>query len=190
MTTTDSDKSKLRRLEPGTLRQRLDLLPPHDGLIELWQDPAGLLAALVARELLPSAARYLAFALPEREAVWWACRCAAHTASQPSAAERKAIAAAEAWVRRPDEASQRDAAWAAAEAGYGVAGAWPALAAYWSRPVLPLDTRGGRGVETAIERASVRERPERQSGRLFRFILSGRDIAAGGAGRLPPEVGS
>jgi hypothetical protein len=183
-----SDTGKFRPLEPNTLRPRLRLPQAHEALLEDWERPALLLGHLIELELLAEAARYLAYVLPEREAVWWASMCVVHTAREPSAEERQALAAAETWVRRPGEDTSREAAWAAAAAGYAVPGAWPALAAYWGRRIRPGDTRVGRGVETAIDRAARRDRPERQTERLRRFIASGCDISSGGAGRLPPET--
>ncbi|HVJ51861.1 MAG TPA: hypothetical protein VM689_05330 [Aliidongia sp.] len=188
MTIAAPDTGKLRPLEPNSLRPRLRLPQAHEAVLDDWERPALLLGRLIELELFAEAARYLAYALPEREAVWWACMCVAHTALEPSVPERHALDAAEAWVRRPDEEMRREAAWAAAAAGYGVPGAWPALAAYWSRRSKPLDMRGGRGVETAIDRAARRDRPERRAERLRRFIASGCDISSGGAGRLPPEA--
>lgn len=174
---------KLRRLEPGQLTERLRILE-GDG------PPAALLERLVADEQLTAAVRFLAYALPEREAVWWACACVAHTGgAEVTADERRALDAAEAWVRHPGERMAQEAAWAAADAGPGKPGAWPALAAFWSAASASLDGQAGAGVETAVVRAADRggdaaRRPER----LRRFIESGRDIAAGGAGRLPPEA--
>lgn len=182
-------QDKLRRTEPHLLSERLRLPAAHESLVGDGEAPTALLARLVEIGLLVEATRLLAYALPEREAVWWACVCVAHTAgAELSAEERRALEAAEAWVRRPDERTAREAAWAAAEAGLGKPGAWPALAAYWSRPSVPLDAQGGRGVETAIARAAARGGSARQPERLRRFIDSGRDIAAGGVGRLPPEA--
>lgn len=185
-----TDGGKLRPLDPVFLRPRLLLPPAHAALLDEPDGPGRLLDRLVERGLLIEATRLLAYALPPREAVWWGAMCVGHAA--PAAlgdAERAALAAAEAWVRQPDDRTRRDAAWAAAAAGYQLPGAWPALAAYWSRPARALDMRAGRGVETAIARAIARNREARDAAHLARFIASGRDIAAGGAGRLAPAAG-
>jgi hypothetical protein len=180
-------EGKLRRLDPKTLRARVRLPSEHEALLVCEGDTRVVLDRLIKAGLLAEAARLLTYALPPREAVWWACICVTHTAPDLPQLERAALAAAEAWVRRQDEAARREAAWAAAAAGYGAPGAWPALAAYWSRPSLADDTRGARGVETAITRAAQRDDAGRAPARLHRFFVSAHDIAHGGTGQLPRE---
>ncbi|GGF34582.1 hypothetical protein GCM10011611_46020 [Aliidongia dinghuensis] len=190
MTDTRPTRSKLRALEPALLRPRLKLPPDHAALYDEADGPGALLDRLVERRLLVEAARLLAYALPPREAVWWSCMCVDHAApADLPVPERQALDAAEAWVRRPDAENRRQAAWAAAAAGYQAPGAWAALAAYWSRPERPDDLRGGRGVETAVDRTIARHTPAERAPLLASFIASGRDIARGGAGRLAPTAG-
>jgi hypothetical protein len=182
--------TKLRSLAPALLRARLQLPMAHATLLDEADGLDQLLDRLVERHLLVEAARLLAYALPPRESVWWGCMCVGHAAPDSLAAtERDALGAAEAWVRQPDEQARRDAAWAASAAGHDLPGAWPALAAYWARQTRPDDLRAGRGVETAIDRSIARDHREREPARLASFIASGRDIAAGGAGRLAPAAG-
>jgi hypothetical protein len=190
------DCRKLRVLPAAVLQRRLQLSPEHASLLEPADAPRATFERLLEHKLHAEAARFLAYALPVREAVWWAAMCIYHTA--PAAlpeAERTALTAAEAWVRKPDDLTRRNAAWAAAAAGYHTPGAWPALAAYWSRLALPDDMRGGRGVETAVSLALARsaegdgEAERRRARRLASFIASGRDVASGGAGRLPGASG-
>jgi hypothetical protein len=187
MTHDISADGKLRRLDPEILRGRVRLPPEHE---PVPQDDGGthaLLDRLIRSGLLAEAARLLAYSLPAREAVWWACMCVAHTAPELPTAERKALDAAEAWVRRPDETTRRQAAWAAAAAGYAAPGAWAALGAYWTRGSVSGDARSGRGVETAVVRAAQRDDAGRAADRLHRFFVSAHDIAHGGMGKLPPE---
>jgi Family of unknown function (DUF6931) len=168
------------------------------------------LARLEARGQLMAAARLLAHALPKREATWWACMCAGHTAprGRPEA-ERAALAAAEQWVRRQSDELRRTALAAARLAGFASPEAWAGAAAFWSGepPLLP-DHLGparapqmltGVAVAGAVALAAVRlpsgrlplvRLPaERQGERLARFLESGHNIAAGGPGRLTPEEG-
>jgi hypothetical protein len=175
---------KLRRLDPQTLRTKVRLPPEYDA----DGGTHTMLDRLIRAGLLAEATRLLAYALPPREAVWWACMCVTHTALDMPALERRALDAAETWVRRPDDAARREAAWAAQAASYAAPGAWAALAAYWTRPSVIGDTRGGRGVETAILRAAQRDDAARAEARLRRFFVSAHDIAHGGVGKLPPET--
>ena len=182
-----ANRSKLRVLDPGQLRPRLKLPAALASLPDEIETPNALLDRLVERGMQTEAARLLAYALPPREAVWWACRCVEHAAPAGMAAvERAAIEAAEAWVRAPDEATRQRAAWAAAGAGYGAPGAWAALGAYWCSANLQADLRAGRGAETAIGRALERAGGATREQHLATFIASGRHIARGGAGRVAP----
>jgi hypothetical protein len=146
---------------------------------------------------LPLALRLYAFALPRREAVWWAAMCAAGTrpSAQP-AAERAAREAAEHWVRRQDEPARRAAMAAARAAGFRAPEAWAAIAAFWSegsmapegQPILPpAPNLTGRAVHGAISLAAVRDRPQLREDRLRRFLASAKDIATGGGGPVEPD---
>lgn len=185
ITTTDG---KLRRLDQKTLLTRVRLPSEHAAPLSADGTTHAVLDRLIRAGLLAEAARLLAYALPPREGVWWATLCVSHTAVDLQPVEHAALEAAQAWVRRPDEATRRQAAWAAAAAGYATPGAWPALAAYWARISVVGDTRGARGVETAINLAAQRGDATRAPARLRRFFVSAHDIAHGGMGKLPPET--
>src|SRR5580658_4595990 len=103
------------------------------GLLRGCTETAMALDLLEAAGELMSAARLGAFALPRREAVWWASMCATHTApaGQP-AIEIKAREAAELWVRQSDDKNRRTAMDLARAAGYSAPEAWAAIAAFWS----------------------------------------------------------
>ncbi|MBN2492833.1 MAG: hypothetical protein JXQ29_18435 [Planctomycetes bacterium] len=94
------------------------------------------LEQLVRADLRVDAVRFLAYALPEREAVRWACLCVREVpacCAAPTSVE--ALVAAETWVERPDPAC-RDAALEAGRRqefqGPAAAAAWAAMAAGWS----------------------------------------------------------
>ena len=180
------------------LLPRLELEPPATALLAGAQTAAEALARLQADGLFNEAARLCAHALPKREAVWWACMCAA---AVPDAAlpgvDTVARLAAEAWVRKPTEESLRRAAWAAAEkTEFRSPEAWAATGAFWSGGSLapeglpavpPGDHLTGLAISGAIVLASVRGRPERSRARLERFLAAALDIANGGAGRMAVE---
>ena len=182
-------------LEP--LLPRLELDGAGTALLAGKADAAAALEALVAAERLPDAMRLIAHALPKREVVWWACMCARAVpdpALLPTDAE--ALTAAETWVRKPDEASRRAAMVAAQASGFRSPEAWAAVGAFWSggsmapegQPVVPpADHLTGVAVAGGIIMAALRHKPELAPARFGRFLESARDIAVGGAGRLPPE---
>ena len=145
------------------------------------------------------AVRLTAHALPKREAVWWACMCA-NAVPDPAglpAADAAARMAAEAWVRKPADESLRRAAWDAAQkTEFRSPEAWAAVGAFWSggsmapegQPAVPpAEHLTGVAVSGAVVLAAVRGRPERAEARLGRFLAAARDIAGGGAGRIPLE---
>jgi hypothetical protein len=146
---------------------------------------------------LLEATRLLAYALPKREAVWWACMCAAHTAPPDlPEADRLAREAAELWVRQPGEKNRRAAALLAEATTMDHPEPWTTVAVFWSGETIgpedlpavpPPPHMTGKAVAGTIYIAAVRGDPMRESARLKRFLESGRNIAAGGPGRLPPE---
>jgi hypothetical protein len=182
---------KLRDLPVQTLRHHLQLPLAHEGLILDRPPSAILLNLLTDRELFSEATRLLSYALPEREAVWWACMCVRH--ALPVAVlpvqQEAAIASAEAWVRKPNYEMRIEAHMAGARAGYTTPAAWTAQAAFASRMPISAPTRTGKKVERAVARAAAFGGAERQTERLRQFIVSGCQIAAGATGRLPPEAG-
>lgn len=158
--------------------------------------PAAL-AALEAAGFDAEAVRLVAHALPKREAVWWACMCAAHTApSDLAEAERAALAAAELWVRAQTDAARRAAMAQAQATGFSSPEAWAAVAAFWSgesmapegQPAVPPAPHlTGTAVAGSVALSAVRSQVSRRPARLRRFLESGRNIAAGGPGRLGLE---
>jgi len=180
---------KLRPFAPDLLRYWLQLPEEHCGLPDELSDPQALLARLRSLELLTEAARLLAYALPEREAIWWSCMCVRHTMPSPAGAEGAAVEAAEAWVRQPGATARHEAGLAATGPGYAAPGAWSALGASWSQQKKLLrDLCPGRGAAMAVTRSAIRHDPTRKPQRLRRFIESGIDVGRGGAGRLPEET--
>ena len=152
---------------------------------------------LEAAGLPLEAARLVAHALPRREAVWWACMCAAHTApADLPDADRQARETAEHWVRQQTDALRRSAMQQAEAGGFATPEAWAAVAAFWSgksmapegQPAVPPAPHlTGTAAAGAVALAAARGEPTRQAARLKRFLESARNIAAGGPGRLPHE---
>jgi hypothetical protein len=196
MNQTSTNKLDAAPLAP--LLPRLELPPEAEAGVASCALVSEAVDHLAKQNMLVEAARLCAHALPAREAVWWAARCAAVTAPRDvSPADREACALAEAWVRKPADATRREAMEKAQTAGFTTAEAWTAVAAFWSgdsmsppdQPkVPPAPHLTGTAVAGAVILASVRPGAERQPERLGRFLASARDIALGGTGYLEPEA--
>ncbi|NCY24678.1 MAG: hypothetical protein EBX37_07385 [Alphaproteobacteria bacterium] len=176
---------------------RLELDADGTALLASLPDAAAGLEALIAAKRMPEAMRLIAHAMPKREVVWWGCMCAraAPNAALPQQ-DAEALAAAEAWVRKPDEQHRRAAMAAAQKTEFQSPEAWAAVAAFWSggsvapegQPVVPpADHHTGHAIAGGVVIAALRGDPARAPDRFARFLLSARDIAGGGAGRLAPE---
>lgn len=151
---------------------------------------------LQEQKLFADATRFLAAALPKREAVWWACQCARSALDEPpdpKAAE--AIEAAEAWVYKPTEENRRPTEKLAEEATYEQPAAWAAMAAFWSggsmapegQPVVPPgEALTGKAAAGAVMLAAARGDAAKIGERYTEYLARGRDIAGGGNGRTPP----
>lgn len=167
-------------------------------LLNDQHSPDAFLDLLLEHGHLADAIRLLAFALPKREAVWWACQCVRDCL--PADAPPKfldAVTAAEAWVKKPTEENR----WAAKEpserAGYDKAAAWTALGAFWSGgsmvpahlpAMAPGPTFTGMAVSGAILLGAVQREPEKAMDRYRQYITVGVDIANGGTGKPSPAA--
>lgn len=189
--------AKLRGRRLAALMPHLFLVRHAAGVVEGIEDAAPAFTALVAAGCHTEASRLLAHALPRREAVWWACMCARHTAPAAlPAPDRRALEAAEAWVFRGEDKDRRAGFEQAQEGNFASPEAWAAVAAFWSgdsmappgqAPVPPAPHLAGAAVAGSVLLAAVRDAPERREARLRQFLDSGREIAGGGPGRLPAE---
>lgn len=189
---------KLASVDVQLSLARIEPPPGAAGVVAGLQSAHEVIEALVGGGFLLEATRFLAHALPRREAVWWSCMCARHTAPgdlpKPDTA---ALNAAEEWVRRTSDENRRAAFAHAQDSGFGTPEAWAAVAAFWCGDsmsplgqvaVPPAPHLAGTAVAGAVALASVRVRPGRQAERLARFVDSAREIAAGATGRIPPEA--
>jgi hypothetical protein len=188
---------KLSAADFPALLPRLDLPAAAKVVVQSCATAIEALPALEAGNFLLEAARLVAHALPKREAVWWACMCALHTApTDLPEADRLAREAAELWVRQQTDATRRAAMERAQAVEFGSPEAWSAVAAFWSGDsmapeglpaVPPAPHLTGTAVAGSIALAAVRGDVSRRAARLRRFLDSGRNIASGGPGRLGPE---
>ena len=189
--------TKLARLDYATVMERAAPPPEAAETLAGGTEAADAIDRLEAGGFLIEAVRVMAHALPKREAVWWACMCAASTAPASLPEEdRLARETAELWVRQQKDEPRRAAYAHAEKVNFQTAEAWTAAAAYFSGdnlslpnlPVVPPPAHlTGVAVTGSVTLSSVREDVSRQKARLKRFLESGRNIAAGGQGRIPPE---
>lgn len=145
--------------------------------------------ALAAADLAEDAVRFLAAALPKREAVWWGCVCARSAPPWVAAdpIQLKALLAAEQWAKDPTEAHRRAAEAAAAAAGADTAPGCLAAAAFWAAgsltpagqpPVPPRDDLTGQAVAGAVLLAAAADPRQAEAARR-RFLGVGQQVAAG-----------
>ncbi|WBO58390.1 hypothetical protein GT370_14445 [Acidocella sp. MX-AZ03] len=73
-------QSKLSAAALPVVLQRADLQGPALASVDGLESVEAVVAALAQAGFGIEATRVLAHALPKREAVWWACMCALHTA--------------------------------------------------------------------------------------------------------------
>ena len=89
--------------------------------------------ALLNAEKFQDAVRFVAYALPKREAVWWALLCARDAAGDAPSPEVKAsLDATDFWVRHPGDEQRRAAMAAAQKATFKTAAGCAGLAAFLS----------------------------------------------------------
>jgi hypothetical protein len=169
--------------------------PTEDGqkLAQPGMTPARYVEAAIAAGLFTDAIRFLAFALPIREAVWWACLTVRDSlAGEPAVKETPVLEAVEAWVYKPVDANRR-AVFAKGEvAGFDIPAGYLALGAFWSggsmappgNPEVPPDPAlAPNAVAAAVLISAVAKGPQGADDRYRRSLARAINIANGGDGR-------
>src|SRR5207245_536329 len=140
------------------------------------------LDALIEKQQFPDAIRFLAHALPKREAVWWACVCARGTTGpNPPPKITAALQAAEKWCSDPSEDNRRatqlaaDAAELATPAGCAGGSLAPA-----NVPVVPPgENLTAHGVTGSVMLAAVLQEPEKAPEKFKKFLAQGIEVGNG-----------
>jgi hypothetical protein len=163
-------------------------------LLSIEQAPQAFLARLVEAGLFSDAVRFIAFALPPRERIWWAC---VTTRGNPlSPADADCLERAIAWTYEPDEAKRRACMAAAEGMNFEGAAAYAALSVFWSggsmapegMPEVPPDpSLSAIGVGASVLLAVTAGEPRQAERRFEEAIERGMDIANGGNGKLKGE---
>jgi hypothetical protein len=148
--------------------------------------PREYVALLVEKELFADAVRFLAHALPKREAVWWAWVCARRSAGEPPEPKMKtALDATEKWIAQPSEENRRAAKAAADAAGAGSAAGCAAMGAFFSggslappdAPVVPPgEYLTAKAVAGAVILAAVAKEPERAGEKFRAHVVQGLEV--------------
>ena len=183
MMSTPSTLAKVAAKQVGEILTRFKIGDAGRALIQDDQPPAAAIAALLAGQQANEAVRLLAYAMPKREAVFWAALCVRVIAGDKTPAS---VVAAEAWIKDPSEEHRRKAE-PPADALDGAAG-WVAMAAFWSGGSLspvdaplvpPAEHLCAHAAACAIMLAAVQTEPEKAAEKYSKFIELGLQVAAG-----------
>jgi hypothetical protein len=183
---------KIAAKRASELCAHLELSADAQKLLNDQLSPDAFLDLLVEKEQWVDAIRFLAFALPKREAVWWATGCVrAHLPTDAPLKVLEALKSAEAWVYKPTEENR----WAAKEAGekvgYDKAACWTTMGAFWSGgslvpahlpSVTPSPAFAPGAVSGAILMAGAQD-PSKVMENYRLALDDGLDIANGGTGK-------
>jgi len=191
-TTLRSGKSLQDIIEASELSDEAQALLSED------QTPKGFVDLLIGHEHYTDAVRFLAHALPKREAVWWAWVSAKRTAGEdPPPAIQDVLQATEAWIKEPTDKNCRAAMAKAEAADFSTAAGCAGLAAFFSGdsvappdvdPVPPGEYMAAKAIAGSILLAAVSEEPEKANERFAGFIQQGMVVADKIQLWTPPEA--
>ena len=184
---------KIKQANACDIAQGIELDEQANTLLEDKPSTTDYLTQLIAQQLYPDAVRFLAHALPKREATWWACLCARNTLTDtPPANEIKAIELAEAWVYKPTEDNRKLTLSAAEATAYKTAASWAAIAAFWSgddispvpQAIVPPDDKlYAKAVIGSVMLAATQGEASKVNDNYLLFLRQGMNVASGGDGR-------
>jgi hypothetical protein len=148
--------------------------------------PLDFVALLMEQALFGDAVRFIAHALPKREAVWWGWVCARRAAGEnPQPKIKAALDATERWIAQPNDDNRRLAMAAAQKAELGTAAGCAGLAAFFSGgslappdapPVPPGEFLTAKAVSGAVIFAAVSKEPEKAPERFRSFVAQGVEV--------------
>jgi len=176
--------------------ERVDLSTEARAFLLPELSPQGYFSLLVDSEQVGDAVRFLAFSLPVREAVWWACVVAHTNITQPTELEATCLERTAAWVYGPNEERRRACFAVAEQAKFEGAAAYAALAVFWSggslapegMPDAPADPKlGPIGVGASVLLSITGGAPQSLLKRFEASVVRGINIANGGNGWLKDD---
>lgn len=190
---TETNLIKIKQTNATAIAQGIEFDEQATALLQDKPTTADYLQQLIALRLYPDAVRFLAHALPKREATWWACLCARHRLTDKTPVhEIKAIELAEAWVYKPTEDNRKLTLSAAEATAYKTAASWAAIAAFWSgddispvpQAIVPPDEKlYAKAVVGAVMLAATQGEASKVNDNYQLFLQQGLNIASGGDGR-------
>jgi hypothetical protein len=185
-----SPASGLARVKTATAAEILARYEPSKDAAALADGkiaPHPYVERLLDGQLFEDAIAFLAYALPRREALWWAHGCAKEITPPDAKKELvAALAAAEKWVAEPTDESRRAAMVAAEAATYGNPQGCVALAVFFSEgsmsppdcPPVPVgEWFCARTVAASVHLACLARGPEHA--RPLAQDFAARGVAAG-----------
>src|SRR5580658_6581461 len=158
------------------------------GLLRPEIEPPDYVALLMSKKLYADAVRFLAHALPKREAVWWGWISAKKAAGQDPPPKIKAsLEATEKWIAQPDDEAGRVAMAAAKEAQTTTAAGCAGTAAFFSGsslgpahvpPIPPGEFLTAKAVSGAVIYAAIGKDPKTAPDRFQSFVQQGIEVTA------------
>ncbi len=158
------------------------------GLLSPEIAPADYVALLMSKKLYADAVRFVAHALPKREAVWWGWISAKKAAgADPPPKIKASLEATEKWIAQPDDEVGRAAMAAAKEAQTTTAAGCAGIAAFFSGsslgpahipPIPPGEFLTAKAVSGAVIYAAVGKDPANAPDRFKTFVAQGIEVTA------------
>lgn len=182
-----ADPKKTAQPKAAEVCKRVPLDRPIRKLLRDDMTPFEFIELLEKEGHFNDAVRIVAFMLPVRESVWWACQCArqAPLADSPPEVE-SALQAAEKWVAEMTEETRAAAGKASAEAELGTAGGLAGRAAFSSggniapadapRPIPAPPDLAAQYVSGSIVVSALLPNPSEAPGKYRTFLRQGLDL--------------
>lgn len=163
-------------------------------LLDPGMSPERFIGKLSSANQWADAISVLTSALPKREAIWWACRCAEEMELMATNKwEAMALKAAEKWAFKPTPENRQDAFMQAQKSDSPSAGTLACMAVVFTEDKLELgddqvvefDASKFVGIAKAVILISASEKKgEQYTEALKQFMLKGEHIARGGSGKI------
>jgi hypothetical protein len=168
---------------PSEVAKAAELSDESRALLHPEHNAREFVTALLTASRFQDAVRFVAHALPRREAVWWALLCAREAAGDaPSPDVRASLDATDLWMRHPGDEQRRAAMAAAQKATFGTAAGCAGLAAFLSGGSLSVPGQPevppgpfltAKAVFGAVALASIAPDPQTAPERFQRYIEQG-----------------